>query len=66
MAEKIGFTHPVDGARIVRYTNMASGYPVLLLVITSGGIRKPKRIPVNRRGGMRFNPYYGYYGEENW
>jgi hypothetical protein len=43
IAKAIGFNHEVTGARITRYTNASSGYPCLVLEVTSGGkaIRKP-------------------------
>ena len=44
MAKTINFQHKVTGARITRFTNAASGYPCLVLEITSDGkgIRRPK------------------------
>ena len=66
VAAAIEFTHKVTGARITRYTNVASGYPCLVLEITSGGegIRSPKQ-PKQDRHYDRFG-YFGYADEERW
>ncbi len=37
IAEVCNFNHPVTAVRVVRYTNVSSGYPCLLVVIGSGG-----------------------------
>ena len=37
IAKSINFKHEVTGARVTRYTNAASGYPVFVLEVTSGG-----------------------------
>jgi hypothetical protein len=59
VADAIHFNQKVTGARITRYTNASSGYPCLVLEMTSGGkgIRRPK-MPERRRGYGR----YGYDG----
>jgi hypothetical protein len=57
MADAIHFEHKVTGARITRYTNASSGYPCLVLELTSGGkgIRGPKMQRRSRYG-------YGKHG----
>jgi hypothetical protein len=37
VALAINFKHDVTGARVTRYTNAASGYPVFVLEVTHGG-----------------------------
>ena len=56
VATSIGFKHEVTGARVTRYTNAASGYPVFVLEVTSGGegyreTTQPKRSRYMRYGG---------------
>jgi hypothetical protein len=48
IAEAVNFTHEVTGVRIVRFTNAASGYPVLRIDITSGGKKNPVKFHYGR------------------
>ena len=67
IAKAINFKHEVTGARVTRYTNRASGYPVFVLEVTNGGkgIRHPKQPqPHFRRFRDGFDGYY-YANESN-
>ena len=66
VATAIDFRHKVTGARITRYTNAASGYPCLVLEITSGG--KGIRAPKQPKRDLRFDRFgfFGYDESERW
>jgi hypothetical protein len=61
MADALSFKHKVTGARISRHTNWSSGYPILLLEMTSGG--KNLRRPKSKRGDLQARGRYdgGYF-----
>lgn len=44
VAKAVNFEPEVTGVRIVRFTNVMSGYPVLRIDIASGGVAAPLRI----------------------
>lgn len=66
VAKSIGFKYDVTGARVTRYTNAASGYPVFVLEVTHGGkgIRQttqPRRMIMDYGGGKLMD--YGDFEE---
>jgi hypothetical protein len=66
VAKSINFEHEVTGARVTRYTNAASGYPVYVLEVTSGGkgFRETTQPKGRRRMIMDYgNGYLKDYGE---
>lgn len=57
LAAELGFTKPVTAVRIVRYTNLSSGYPCYLFIGTHGG----KKVKLPRQQYRGYDDYFGRF-----
>lgn len=69
VAKVVNFKHKVTGARVTRYTNQSSQYPVYVLEVTSGGkgirqTRQPERQMRMYRDGFTDGFYFATESDE--